>query len=121
MIGRTVDDGALEATLARVLQVGTYLSLALIAIGAALLLLGGGSPLGGAPLLDLSRLAADLAAGRPEGFLWLGVLGVIATPSLRVLGALVGFVRGREWRMAAVAIGIVVVVGLGIAAGLMTG
>lgn len=121
MIRRTVGDGALEATLARVLQVGTYLSLALVSVGAGLLLLGGGSPLDGAPLLDLARLASDLAAGRPEGLLWLGVLGVIATPALRVLGALAGFVRGREWGMAAVAVGIIVVVGLGIAAGLVTG
>lgn len=121
MIGRTVDDGLLEASLARVLQVGTYLSLALVATGAAVLLLAGGSPLEGAPLLDLGRLPADLAAGRPEGFLWLGVLGVIATPALRVIGALIGFVRGGEWRMAAVAVGIVVVVCLGIAAGLVTG
>jgi uncharacterized membrane protein len=121
VIDRTVADGRLEARLARVLQVGTYLSLALVATGAALLLLGGGSPLDGAPLLDLGRLPADLGAGRPEGFLWLGVLGVIATPALRVVGALVGFVRGREWRMAGVAVGIIIVVGLGIAAGLVTG
>lgn len=121
MSGRRVADGTLEATLARVLQVGTYLSMALIAVGAALLLLTGGSPLDSAPLLDLGRLAADIGAGRPEGFLWLGVLGVLATPGLRVLGALVGFARLREWRMAAVAVAIIVVVALGIVAGVVTG
>lgn len=121
MSGRPAVDGALETTLARLLQVGTYLSMALIAVGTALLLLDGGSPLDIAPLLDLGRLPGDLAAGRPEGFLWLGVLGVLATPGLRVLGALVGFARGREWRMTAVAAAIILVVGLGIVADVVTG
>ena len=112
---------ALEAALARLLQVGTYASLGLIAIGTVLLLAGGGSPLDAGPPLDLRAIGRDLAAGRAPGFLWLGVLGVLATPALRVLGALVGFARAGEWRMVGVAAAIIVVVGLGILAGVMTG
>jgi uncharacterized membrane protein len=112
---------ALEAALARLLQVGTYVSLALIAIGTALLLAGGGSPLDAGPQLDLPNLGRDLAAGRAPAFLWLGVLGVLATPGLRVLGALIGFARAGEWRMVGVAVAIIVVVALGIVAGVMTG
>lgn len=112
---------ALEAGLARVLQAGTYLSMALIAIGVILFLVGGGSPFDPGPPLDLASLVADLAAGRATAFLWLGVLGVLATPMLRVVGALIGFARGGEWRMVGVAVAIIVVVALGIGAGLVTG
>jgi uncharacterized membrane protein len=113
--------GGLEGALARVLQAGTYLSMALIAIGTVLFLAGGGSPFTPGPPLDLARLAGDLLGGRAEGFLWLGVLGVLATPMLRVLGALVGFARAGEWRMVGVAAAIAVVVAVGIVAGLVTG
>jgi len=113
--------GGLETGIARILQVGTYASMALVAAGVALLVLGGTSPLAAGPALDVSRIAGDLLAGRPAGFLWLGVLGVLATPGLRVVGALVGFARGGEWRMAGVAVAIIVVVAIGIVAGLVTG
>jgi len=111
----------LEARLARVLQIGTYASMALIAVGAILLVGGGTSPLVPGPALDVRQVIDDISARRPAGFLWLGVLGVLATPMLRVLGALIGFARGGEWRMVAISVAIVVVVALGILAGLMTG
>ena len=111
----------LESALARVLQVGTYASMAFVAVGTLLFIAAGGSPLDAGPPFDLARLPGDLATGRPEGFLWLGILGVVATPALRVLGALLGFVRGGERRMAAVAVGIIAVVAVGILAGLLTG
>jgi len=111
----------LEPALARVLQAGTYVSIALIAIGAVLLLGAGISPLAAGPALDLGRLAADIAAARPEGFLWLGILGICATPALRVVGALVGFWRRGERRMVAVALLILVVVAAGVVSGLLAG
>ena len=113
--------GRLETTLARVLQIGTYASIVLIAIGVVLLVASGRSPLdAGAPLV-IGRLLADVAAARPEGFLWLGILGIVATPGLRVLGALIGFARGGERVMAMVALLILGVVALGVLAGLVTG
>jgi uncharacterized membrane protein len=120
MNGRSVTD-RLEPALARVLQTGTYVSMALVALGTLLFIGGGGSPLDGAPTVDLAHLPADLAAGRPTALLWLGVLGTLLTPGLRVVGAMIGFARAGEWRMAAIAVAIVVVVGVGIAAGLVTG
>jgi uncharacterized membrane protein len=121
MTARDGTPGGLEAALARVLQAGTYASMALIALGTALFLGGGGSPMEAGPPLRLATLASDLATGRASAFLWLGVIGVVATPMLRVVGALVGFARAGEWRMVGVAIAIVVVVCIGIAAGLVTG
>jgi uncharacterized membrane protein len=113
--------GGLESSLARVLQVGTYASIALVAVGVVLLVAGGGSPLDPGPRLDLARIVGDLAAGRPAGYLWLGILGIVATPGLRVAGALVGFWRRGERRMAVVALLILVVVALGVLAGQVTG
>ena len=111
----------LEPALARVLQVGTYVSIALVAAGTVLLLAGGTSPLAGGPALSLGRLASDIAAASPEGFLWLGILGICATPGLRVVGALLGFWRRGERGMVAVALLILAVVAAGVITGLLTG
>ena len=113
--------GELEPALARVLQAGTYLSVGLVAVGSVLLIVGGGSPLAGGPALSLSRLPTDVLALRPEGFLWLGILGVVLTPALRVTTALVGFWRRGERAMAIVAILILAVVGAGVVSGLLAG
>jgi uncharacterized membrane protein len=108
---------ALEATIARLLTVGTYLSVGLIAIGTILLLAQGRSPLDDAPVLDLGRLPADVVALQPAGFLGLGILGVVATPASRVAAALVGYARAGERRMAVVAALIIVVIAIGVATG----
>jgi uncharacterized membrane protein len=108
---------SLESTIARLLAVGTYVSVGLIAVGTGLLLAQGRSPLDAAPLLDLRRLPADLAALQPAGFLWLGILGVVATPASRVGAALVGYARAGERRMALVAGLILIVIAIGVATG----
>ena len=119
----TSDDrsAALEPALARVLQAGTYLSVGLVTVGSVLLLAGGGSPLSGGPSLAISRLPADLLALRPEGFLWLGILGIVLTPALRVATALLGFWRRGERAMAGVAALILAVVAAGVVSGLLAG
>lgn len=113
--------GALEVALAHVLQLGTYLSIGLIGIGSVLLFAASGSPLAGGPPLALDRIVPDLLELHPAGFLWLGIVGVLATPALRVLRALVGFWRRGEQRMALVALLVLVVVAVGVAAGLLSG
>jgi uncharacterized membrane protein len=113
--------GDLEAALARVLQVGTYVSVGLVGLGTVLVLANGASPLDPGPPLSLGTLAADVLAFRPAGFLWLGILGIVATPAVRVIGALLGFVRRGERAMVAVAAAILVVVAVGVIAGLVTG
>ncbi len=118
---RAAAPASLEAALAHVLQVGTYVSIGLILVGSVLLIAGGTSPLAGAPALSLEQLPADLLAGRPAGFLWLGILGVIATPGLRVVRALVGFWRRGEPRMAAIALFVLVVIAAGVIVGVMAG
>jgi len=107
----------LEAAVSRVLKVGTYAGIALIALGVVLMVVDGRSPLDVAPPLELGRLPADLAALRPSAFLWLGVLLVLTTPPARVLTALIGYLRGSEREMAVVATLILVVIALGVVAG----
>jgi uncharacterized membrane protein len=112
---------SLESSIARVLTVGTYLAVGLIAIGTLVLIGAGRSPLDAAPALDPGRLASDLLGLQPAGFLWLGILGVIATPAARVAAALIGFARSGERAMALVAGAILVVIAIGVASGTAAG
>jgi uncharacterized membrane protein len=75
----------------------------------------GGSPLDVAPNLDLTRIPADLVAGRPDGYLWLGLIAAIATPCARVVASLFGYVRRRERAMTLISILILAVIALTVA------
>jgi uncharacterized membrane protein len=108
---------SLESSIGRLLTIGTYCSVGLIAVGTVLLIGSGRSPLDVAPFLDPGRLAADLLGLQPAGFLWLGILGVVATPAARVAAALVGFSRSGERRMALVAAAILIVIAIGVVTG----
>jgi uncharacterized membrane protein len=120
-LGVHTRDADLEPALARVLQVGTYVSIALVLVGTLLLLAGGVSPLAASPAFQVERLVPDTLAGRPAGFLWLGIVGICLTPALRVVGALIGFWRRGEQRMVAVALLILAVIAAGVVTGLLAG
>jgi uncharacterized membrane protein len=108
---------SLESSIARLLTAGTYVSVALITIGVVSLAAAGTSPLDVAPAFDLTRLVPDLIALQPAGFLWLGILGVIATPAARVAAALVGYARSGERPMLVVSALILLVIALGVLSG----
>jgi len=94
---------ALDRRLARLLVGGMIVSVVLIGVGVALMLVAGEVPLRNpAPRIDLARLPADLAALRPEGFLWLGLLVGLGTPFARVLIAFATYAAGRDRRGALV-------------------
>jgi len=112
---------SLEAKIGRLLAVGTYVSVGLIAIGTVLLVRAGLSPLDPSPSFVLRDIPGQIVALEPAGFLWLGILGVVATPSARVIAALVGFWRGGERAMALVSLLILAVVALGIIVGVSAG
>lgn len=112
---------SLETQIGRLLTVGTYVSVALIAVGVLLMAATGRSPLDVAPALALSRLAADLVALHPAGFLWLGLLLVLATPTARIVASLIGFLLAGEREMAIVAALILAVIALGVAVGTVGG
>ncbi len=106
----------LEQSIARLLTIGTYLSIGLLAIGFGLMLAQGVGPLSGGPAFDLARLPGDLAALRPEGFLWLGLVAVVATPAARVAASLVGYAHRGEREMAVVATLILLVIAVSVVA-----
>jgi len=100
----------LERRVAGVLIGATYLSVALIGVGVVLMIAGGISPLDQALAFDPGRLIDDVLAGRPEGVLWLGLVAVIVTPSLRVAASLVGYLAEGERPMVLVSVGILGVI-----------
>ena len=113
------DDGdSLERRVGRLITVGTYAAVALLGAGVVVLLAAGRSPLEGGPELEPGRLLADLAALRPEGFLWLGLLAVIATPAARVAVALVGYALRGERVMVLVSAAILAVIAASVALGI---
>ena len=102
---------AIEGRIASLLGVGAILAVGLLVVGVVLMLLAGISPDAAEfPVFDPSAVVADLVALRPEGFLWAGILVVIATPILRIVGEALGLARAGEGALAAVAVGILVVV-----------
>jgi uncharacterized membrane protein len=113
-MGHPAPPGELESRLARLITTGTYVSVALLGVGLAVMVIRGVSPMAPAPSLDPATLPGDLLAGRPEAFLWLGVIAVIATPTLRVVAALAGFVELRERLMIGVALAILGVIALSV-------
>ncbi len=112
----------LERSLGRLISGGTILAVALMAIGVALMVASGRSPLepGVAPF-DPAALPTQLLSGSAEGFLWLGLLAAIATPAARVAIALVGYARRGERVMVAIAAAILGVIAVGVLVGAFTG
>ena len=109
---------SLETIVARVLVVGTYLAIGLILVGVIGLLRDGIDPLAtaNAPAFDLGQVPGDIVALRPTGFIWAGILTVMALPILRVIISGAGFYAAGERRLALVSALVVLVVGVSIVA-----
>lgn len=118
MTDRRQEARSFERQIGRLLIAVTYLAVALLLAGVALMALGGISPLDGGPALDLASIPDELLALDPAGFLWLGLLAVIATPISRVIAAAVGFARAGDRMMVLVAVAILVVISVGVIAAL---
>jgi uncharacterized membrane protein len=112
---------AFERRIGRLLIAVTYVAVALLLAGVALMAVNGISPLDGGPGLDLGSLAASILALAPAGFLWLGLLAVIATPLSRVVAAAIGFGRAGDRSLVVVAVGILVVIAVGVWSALVAG
>lgn len=78
------------------LVIGLILSTALMLVGLALdLTLGREVP---TAVPDFGDIFNRVIALRPSGFLALGLLVLIATPILRVVGSIFAFLYERDWR-----------------------
>lgn len=104
-----------ERRIGRLLIAATYVSVALLLVGVALMLAAGRSPLDGGPGLDLGTLGSDILALVPGGFLWLGLLAVIAAPLGRVLLAAFAYARAGDWAMVGIAFLILAIIAVGVA------
>jgi uncharacterized membrane protein len=112
---------ALERSIGRLLTTATYVAVTLIAVGTGLAVAAGISPLRDGPPLEPSTLPSRLTQLQPDGFLWLGLLAVIAAPIARVIAAGVAFARiGDRW-MTGVAVAIVAVIAVAVASSLLGG
>jgi uncharacterized membrane protein len=116
MTTRPADGRAFERRLGRLLTTVTYVAVGLLTVGVILMLQAGISPLAGGPPFDLAQLVPDLRALEPAGFLWLGLLAVIATPLSRVVGAAIGFARRGEPLMAVISVAILTVIAISVLA-----
>jgi uncharacterized membrane protein len=104
----------LDRSIARLLTYGTYVSVGLLGIGTILMFARGIAPLEGGPPFQLELIVDDVVHLRAAGFMWLGLIAVIATPTARVVAALIGFVRRGERTMALVAALIIAVIALSV-------
>ncbi len=107
--------GSVELAIGRLLFAGTVFGVALLLVGVVLMALAGIDPTRSvSPQFDAARIAPDLLAARPEGFLWAGIAVLIATPVARVIGELVAFAIRRDRAMALVAVAILGIIGLSV-------
>jgi uncharacterized membrane protein len=105
----------IDAVVHHTLAAGVAVGLALLLTGLALTLAGRG----GLAVASLKAPAALRAAfhWRAAGFYSLGLLALILTPFIRVLGSIVAFAAAREWRFVAVTSAVLVVMLASIAIG----
>lgn len=119
---RSVAADAIDLAVARLLTIGTYLSVGLLVAGVALMVAVGRSPLDSPPHeFDPGALIGDILAGRPDGALWLGLVVLLATPSARVAASVLGYVRAGERVMTGVGLAILAVVASGVVIGVLLG
>jgi len=109
------DRERLDLRIARLLVLGTYLGVALLAIGIVLMLAAGIDPLTTPPArFEPASVAGDITALRATGFLWAGVLVLMALPVTRVAIAAVAFARAGDRRMAAIAVAVLIVLAVSV-------
>ena len=103
---------AMEAAVARLLVVGTWLAMGLVLVGVVLMLAAGLDPLdhGAVPPFRLAAIPGEILALDPAGFLWAGIVLIIALPIGRVVVSGLGFLAARDVRMAAISLAVLVVV-----------
>jgi uncharacterized membrane protein len=105
----------IERMVSRVLRSGIVIAVALMAVGLALSVVDQeGMPSHVVPLADIPPLLGELD---PAAYLSLGLIVLIATPFVRVLGSVVAFARERDGRYALITAVVFAVMCLSVALG----
>jgi len=99
--------GGIDRMVRWTLIVGVAAGMTLLGVGLVLLLAGRGG-LGHTSLRALPALRAA-AHWRAEGFFSLGLLVLILTPFVRVIGSIIAFTAIRQWRFVAVTTAVLLV------------
>jgi uncharacterized membrane protein len=103
-----------ERTVRSALSGGLVVAVALMAVGLALVPFDGGLP---TAVPGLSSVVGACLEGEPAGFLTAGLLALVATPFVRVAGLVVTTVSERDWRFAAIAAAVLVLMWAGVLIG----
>ncbi|MCC6188068.1 MAG: DUF1634 domain-containing protein [Anaerolineales bacterium] len=105
----------LDNVVHRLLVIGLGLSSLLMVIGLALdVILHRQMP---TAIPDLREVIVRVVSGRPSGFLSLGLLALLATPIVRVIGSIAAFLYERDWRYALVSLVVLLIVLLSVILG----
>jgi uncharacterized membrane protein len=109
-----------ENVIARLLLGGSVVGIVLLSVGVALMAVNGISAEATAfPVFDPGTVVADLVALRPAGFLWAGIVILIATPIARVIGECITYMVRGDRILALVAVAILGVIALSVVAALV--
>lgn len=103
-----------ERVLSRLLMVGSYGGALLTLAGMALGGLHGAQPSG---IPSLAGIVLAALRGSPAGVMDLGVLVVMVTPIARVVGAVIAFAWERDLHYAAVSLGVLLFLSIGLLLG----
>ena len=115
------EDQRLETAIGLLLRIGVIAAALLVSIGGALVLRHPESPLpnytvfhppgehaastsANVPFRSISGVIQQLGSGSGGSIIALGLLALIATPIARVILAIVGFARERDWLYTAVSL-----------------
>jgi uncharacterized membrane protein len=109
-----------ENVIARLLLGGSVVGIVLLSVGVVLMAVNGISPESTVfPVVDPGTMVSDIVALRPEGFLWAGIVILIATPIARVIGELITYTVRGDRVLALVAVAILGVIALSVVAALV--
>ena len=113
----------LEAIVGRILVIGTWTAMGLVLTGVVLMLASGVDPIahGAMPRFDIGRVVPDMLALRALGFLWAGLVLIVALPIGRVIVSGVGFLAAGDTRQALISLGVFLVVLVSILAAMSFG
>ncbi len=112
---RSNDKHDFDHVLHKLLVIGLVISVILIITGLVLALVKHENVPTVVP--TLGTVFSQLCAWHPSGFLALGILVVIATPIMRVVGSAIAFILEKDWRFAAITLVVLITVTVSIFTG----
>jgi uncharacterized membrane protein len=106
------EDQKLEVAIAHMLRIGVIVAAMLVFLGGILYLTGTNAPVPhyshfhpvASDMGSFSVVLSGISVLRPESFIQLGILVLIATPVLRVIFCIVGFGMERDWLYVSVSV-----------------